>query len=92
MKEPHADPSHWPSGISPISFENIGRMGVGHDGHLYWDGRRVETRARLGLTFWQKLGAFIVVLGALGAIAQGIDATHNFGCKVHLWSLGCPKP
>ena len=53
---------------------------------------RLKHAPEIGLTFWQKLGAFIVVLGALGGLSQGIDAGHNFGCKLHLWSLGCSKP
>ncbi len=90
-KNQRSDRSDRPDGAKPLTFENIEHLSVGRDGHLYWHGRQVETRARIGLTFWQRLGAFIVVLGALGGLSQGIDAGHNFGCKLRLWSLGCPK-
>jgi hypothetical protein len=90
-----SDHSAWPEGVEPISWVNIDRLGVGQDNQLYWDGRRVETRSRLDLTFWQKVIAGVtglaVIAGGLGGLSQGIDAGHNFGCKLHWWIEGCRR-
>jgi len=89
------DQSKWPQDIEPISWANIGRLGVSNAGQLYWDGRRVETRSRLDFTFWQKaiaaITALAVIAGGLGGLTQGVDAGHNFGCKLHWWAEGCTK-
>jgi hypothetical protein len=98
MSTPEEPPAHagWPVGVTPISFANIGRLGVGKDGRLYWDGKPVETGQRLSLTWWQTIlaiaASIAVIIGSLGAIAQGLDAGHNFGCKMHWLTTGCPKP
>lgn len=72
-----SDKSEWPAGVQPISWENIGRLGVGSDNRLYWDGKPVVTRSRLGLTTWQKFGAGVTViaaaLGGFYALLQIID-------------------
>jgi hypothetical protein len=80
-----------PDGIEEISWDNLRRLGIDRDNHLYWDGRQVQTRSQMGFTFWQKAGAFLVVLGALGALVQGIDAGYDFGCKLHWWTQGCSQ-
>ncbi len=89
------DRSSWPEGVEPLSWANMGRIGVGRDGHLYWDGRQVQTRSRLDLNVWQTIGAVMIAVGTLvggiGALGAGIDAGHNFGCKVHWWIEGCSK-
>lgn len=70
----NSERAEWPAGVGLISFENIGRLGVGRDGQLYWDGKPVQLRRRLVLSRWQKIGALIVgtaaVIGALGSFAQ----------------------
>jgi hypothetical protein len=80
-----------PDGIHEITWNDIRRLGIDRHNQLYWDGRQVQTRSWLDFTFWQKVGAFIVVLGALGALAQGVDAGYDFGCKLHWWTQGCSQ-
>jgi hypothetical protein len=83
----------WPPGVTPISFETIGRLGVGEDWYLYWDGRPVVTRRRLELSRRQKAVGIVtviaVIVASLGSLASGLDAGLAFGCKVHLWTAGC---
>ncbi len=85
----------WPARVTPISWNNIGRLGVGQDGQLYWDGRPVVTRSRLNLSSWQRfLAAFTaaaIIAGGFGGLMAGVDAGHHFGCQVHWWTDGC-KP
>jgi hypothetical protein len=85
----------WPPGVRVAGYEAAELLGVDNDKRLYWDGHPIEVRRRLDLTFWQKAGAVIVgsavVITALGTVAQGIDAGHNFGCKMHWWTTGCAK-
>jgi hypothetical protein len=88
-----APPKDWPPGVVPVSYENIGRMGVGHDGLLYWNGRPVVTHRTIALGRRQRAAAILVALAALaaavGSCASGIDAAHSFGCKLHWWTMGC---
>lgn len=53
-----------PSGKT-ISF------GLDEDGHLYVDGKQVITKQKISLDWWVNVA---VILGALGAFAQGIIA------------------
>lgn len=53
--------SKWPKGVRPVSFMDLGRLGVDAERQLYWDGEPLETRHRICLSFWQKLGAFLTV-------------------------------
>jgi hypothetical protein len=89
------DQSTWPEGVTPITLDQLVRLGVGRDDQLHWDGRPVVTRRRLDLTLWQKIGAVLVTItvmaGGIGGLVQGVDAGHNFGCKVHWWTEGCTK-
>ena len=57
--------SDWPPGIRTVSFQDIGRLGVGDDGRtLYWDGKRVEVKKRISLTWWQVIIALVAALGS----------------------------
>ncbi|WP_027230089.1 hypothetical protein [Phyllobacterium sp. UNC302MFCol5.2] len=41
-------PTHWPTGVEPLTIDGSGKIGVHRDtGHLYWDGKRVSTVGRL---------------------------------------------
>lgn len=53
-------PEEWPPGIRGISIEEVGAIGVDARGDLYWQGKQVEIRRPLALSFWQKLGAVLV--------------------------------
>ena len=85
----------WPAGVSPISYQGIGRLGVGRDNQLYWDGRPVVTRSRLELSRWQRVVAIVtalmVIAGGLGSCVSGIDAAFNVACKTQWRQAGC-KP
>ena len=85
--------SHWPDGVTSISYDGIGKLGVDRNQQLYWDGKPVEVKRRLDLTFWQKvlggITALAIVLGGIGGFVQGISAAHDLGCK-RIW-LSCPK-
>ena len=84
--------SNRPAGVSPVSYANMARLGVGQDGRLYWDGKPVEVQRRLKFSRLQIAGAAIVGLATLvGGIGTGMNEGFNFGCKVHWWANGC-KP
>ena len=54
----------WPKGVRPISFMDLGRLGIDARKRLYWDGEPVETQHRINLSFWQKVGACLTVASA----------------------------
>jgi hypothetical protein len=45
-----APPPHWPKGVRPVSIDGMGLLGVGDDGHVYWDGRQIRTGTRIQLS------------------------------------------
>jgi hypothetical protein len=58
---------------------------------------QIPDRIRVSMTFWQSLGAFIVVLclmvGTLGVAAFGFIAAHDWGCRTGLIKVYCaPAP
>jgi hypothetical protein len=57
--------SGWPKGVEPISFMDLGRLGVDAERRLYWDGEPVRIRQRIGLSFWQKVGVGLTVASAV---------------------------
>jgi len=79
-------PPEWPQGVRQISLDGLQLLGIDDTTQLFWDGQRVHVERRFVLSFWQKAGAIIVALGALGAVAQGITATVNEGCTRGWWS------
>jgi hypothetical protein len=86
------DWSKWPEGVGPITWNNLGRPGVGRDNQLYWDGKPVEIRRRLKLSRIQIAGAFVVGLAAIvGGLGTGLNEGFDFGCKLHWWTEGCSK-
>lgn len=88
-------PAGWPAGVRPISYEGIGLMGVDGEGLLYWDGKPVEVRRRLNLSFWEKTFAvavgFFTILGGAGAVAQGWAAAHQWSCQIGATAWHCPR-
>lgn len=87
----------WPEGVRVLSIDDADHLGVKDDtGELFWRGRPVQIRRQLTLSFWQKLGAFIVaaftIIGALGAVAQGWAAYNDWACKVKWTAAACPPP
>lgn len=57
--------SRCPKGVTPISFMDLGRLGIDVEKRLHWDGEPVETRQRISLSFWQKVGACLTVASAV---------------------------
>ena len=78
-----------------ISLEGLALLGLDNQTQLYWDGKPVVITQRLTLSWWQRvwavLAALAIILGGLGALAIGVNAGHNFGCKFEWWSAGCPR-
>lgn len=64
-------PGNWPKHVRPISLNGLNLLGIGEDDRLYWDGKEIQMRRRLRLTWWQGL---MISIGALGAAAQGATA------------------
>ncbi len=64
----------WPRGVKCISMEGLTLVGLDEKYRLYWDGRPVEMRQTLRLTFWQRLGAITTVVAAVIA-AISVAAT-----------------
>lgn len=83
----------WPAHVRQISLEGLGLLGIDGEQRLYWDGKRIEVRQRLTLSWWQKLGAVLVVVatvtGGLGSCAQGVVEVVKFGCQRGWWHHGC---
>jgi hypothetical protein len=92
-------PPNWPEGVREINVENLASLGINDSGELFWNGRRIEVRRRLRLSWWQNAGAAAVViatvLGGLGGFAQGAVAVVDFGCARKSWTSWCaavPQP
>jgi len=87
-------PENWPPGIEQISMENLGRLGIDSADRLFWDGRQIEVKRRLDLTFVQKIFAVVVavmaVLGGLGGFATGFNDFSEFLCARNSHLLSCP--
>jgi hypothetical protein len=92
------DKSKWPKTIRPISTSESDGLGIDADGRLYWNGKPVEIIGRrIDLTWGQFWIALVVAaftaLGALGAVAQGWVAYHDWACRNKQRSfLVCPAP
>lgn len=90
------DTSRWPTGVRPITVEQLGYIGVDSTGGLYWDGKPVEVRKRLDLSWPEKTFAIIVglatIAGSVGAVAQGWAAAHQWSCQIGLVAAWCQAP
>lgn len=88
-------PAHWPAGVKPLSYRVFQMMGVNEvTKELYWDGKPVEVRRRLDLTWRERVFAVAVglftILGSIGAVAQGWTAAHQWACQTQIVAWGCP--
>jgi hypothetical protein len=89
------DKSKWPPKVRPISYDELDGLGVDDNGLLHWDGKPVEVGRRIDLTWTQTIIAIAVAvftaIGALGALAQGAVAYHDWACKNKMPSgISCP--
>ena len=64
----------WPKGVRAISMDGLTLFGLDEKYRLYWDGRPVEMRQTLRLTFWQRLATITTVVAAVIA-AISVAAT-----------------
>jgi hypothetical protein len=92
------DKSKWPNTVRPISTSEADGLGIDADGRLHWNGKPVEIIGRrIDLTwgqFWIAVAvAVFTALSALGAMAQGSAAYHDWACRNKRPSiLACPAP
>jgi hypothetical protein len=88
-----APPPEWDPSIRPISQKGLSLFAMDDQGGLYWDGRLIETRGKVRLTWPQTIGALIVgiftVAGGLGGALQGWVAYTDWSCRIE-WQQGCP--
>jgi hypothetical protein len=86
----------WPPDVTPISVEELGKLGLNPRNQLFWDGKRIEIRNRIDLTRLQKILAVIVsvfaVLGAVGGFVTGFNNASIFLCTRGIQWLSCPLP
>jgi len=77
-----------------MSWQGIGLLGIDEENRPYWDGRPIEMRRRLELTFWQTFLAWVIaaatVVGAIGVVVLALNAGYDLGCKLHRWSCSPP--
>ncbi len=66
----------WPAHVSSIGMDRLDYLGIDRDGNLYWDGKRVEVRRPLSLTFWQRAGAVVISVSALVAAAAAAISAY----------------
>ena len=65
-------PTHWPDGVEILSLNGLNLLGIGQDGALYLDGKRLYTERRLAaqerVIAW--LVAFFTAIAAIAAVWQ----------------------
>ena len=87
-------PEGWPPDVTPISVEDLDRLGLNRSNQLFWDGKRIEVSNHLDLTRLQKVFAVIVtffaVLGAIGGFVTGFNNASIFLCARDIHWLSCP--
>lgn len=86
----------WPAGVHAVSREGLLLLGLDSKGRLYWDGRPLEARRRLNLSWVQKLAAGLVtaavIVGGVNGVVQTVSAGTDLGCKRGWWVTGCAPP
>ncbi len=72
----------------PISPDDLDRLGINSRNQLFWDGKQVEVRSRLNLTWPQTLGAILVGTAAIcGGFASAANDGTEFTCRQ--WHAFC---
>jgi hypothetical protein len=72
----------------PISLDDLDRMGINGKNELFWDGKQVEVKSRLNLTWPQTVGAILVGVAAIcGGFASAANDGSEFTCRQ--WHLFC---
>jgi hypothetical protein len=82
--------------LHQLATADLSRLSIDNDGKLYWDGKPVEVRRRLSLSPEQVMAAAIVavilIIGAIGAAAQGSLALRDWGCRLGWTANYCGLP
>ena len=91
------DKKTWPKGVRTISLNELDGLGVDDSGRLHWHGQPVEIIGqRLVLTTAQRVWAVIIaivgLLAAVGTVAQGWVAGHDWLCRVGWIVTWCGQP
>ena len=71
MSEDINKPNTWPGGVTEMTIGHMARLGVGQDGFLYWDGKKLQTETRLA-TFERVLGIAVAVSTLVVASIESI--------------------
>jgi hypothetical protein len=72
----------------PISLDDLDRMGINGNNALFWDGKQVEVKSRLDLTWQQAVGAILVGVAAIcGSLASAANDGSEFTCRQ--WHVFC---
>ncbi len=79
--------SGWPDDVKPITVGDLKRLGLGPDNQLFWDGRAVEIRRKLSLTWPQSI---LATLAAVATIMTGLNNASVYLCARDIHILGCP--
>jgi hypothetical protein len=69
-----------------IGYSDLRRLQVDTKGPLLWDGDLVQVQRTVTLSRWQAVAGIVV---AFGALAQGLTASHDIGCWLRVWAVGC---
>jgi hypothetical protein len=82
--------------IHPLATADLSRLSIENDGRLYWDGKPVEVRRRIEMSWAQVVGASVVAafvaIGAVGAAIQGSLALRDWGCRLGWTTSFCGLP
>ena len=72
----------------PISVDDLDRLGINSRQELFWDGKRVEVRSRINLTWAQTAAAILVGAAAIcGGFSSAANDGTEFTCRQ--WHLFC---
>ena len=85
-------PNHWPSGVEPITMEELEKLGRNANGELFWEGKRLITRSQFHFTLPQVCLAILAAIASLATIATGLNNASVFLCARNIAWLGCPNP
>jgi hypothetical protein len=71
---PDKPSSGWPTGVSPISMNGLGLLGLDKDFNLYFDGQMIEIKRPLQFKWWQTLLAALTAGSAI--IVAALDVAR----------------
>lgn len=81
-------PEDWPDGVTPMTLQDLKRLGTDRKNQLYWDGKIVRSPLRLSMP--QTVIAVLATLASLATIFSGLNNAAVFFCARGVTILGCP--